>query len=64
VERPGALIRTGLRISSMVTLPFDRVVTDAGSAPYPRYWNTKMKREALVPIDDEVGYHWPKRPSR
>jgi len=48
------LIRTGLRISSATGLPFDCVVTDADGAPYLRYWNTKMKREALVPIDDEV----------
>lgn len=48
------LIRTGVRISSAVGLPFDCVVTDTDGAPYLRYWNTKMKREALVPIDDEV----------
>ena len=48
------LIRCGLRISSAVTLPPDCVVTDAGGAPYLRYRNTKMKREALVPIDEEL----------
>ena len=48
------LIRCGLRISSAVTLPPDCVVTDAGGAPYLRYCNTKMKREALVPIDEEL----------
>jgi Phage integrase family len=48
------LIRGGLRISSAVTLTFDCVVTDADGAPYLRYHNTKMKREALVPIDDEL----------
>jgi integrase len=48
------LIRAGLRISSAVALPFDCIVTDADSAPYLRYYNTKMKREALVPIDEEV----------
>ncbi len=48
------LIRTGLRISSAVGLPFDCMVTDTDGAPYLRYWNTKMKREALVPIDEEV----------
>ncbi len=48
------LIRCGLRISSAVTLPWDCVVTDADGAPYLRYYNTKMKREALVPIDDEL----------
>jgi len=48
------LIRTGLRISSATGLPFHCVVTDADGALYLRYWNTKMKREALVPIDEEV----------
>ncbi len=48
------LIRCGLRISSAAGLAFDCTVTDADGAPYLRYYNTKMKREALVPIDDEV----------
>jgi integrase len=48
------LIRAGLRISSAVGLPFDCIVTDAEGAPYLRYYNTKMKREALVPIDEEL----------
>ena len=29
-------------------------VRDADGAPYLRYYNRKMKREALVPIDDEL----------
>ncbi|HVH80989.1 MAG TPA: tyrosine-type recombinase/integrase, partial [Stellaceae bacterium] len=48
------LIRCGLRVSSAAGLPFDCTVTDADGAPYLRYYNTKMKREALVPIDDEL----------
>ena len=48
------LIRCGLRISSAVSLPWDCTVTDANGAPYLRYYNTEMKREALVPIDDEL----------
>jgi len=48
------LIRCGLRVSSAAGLPFDCTVTDADGAPYLRYYNTKMKREALVPIDDEI----------
>jgi integrase len=48
------LIRCGLRISSAVGLPFDCTITDADGAPYLRYYNTKMKREALVPVDDEI----------
>ena len=48
------LMRCGLRISSALTLPFDCVSRDPGGAPYLRYVNTKMKREALVPIDEEL----------
>jgi integrase len=48
------LIRCGLRVSSAAGLAFDCTVTDADGAPYLRYYNTKMKREALVPIDDEL----------
>jgi integrase len=48
------LIRCGLRISSATGLAFDCTATDADGAPYLRYYNTKMKREALVPIDDET----------
>ena len=32
----------------------DCVITDPDGAPYLRYYNHKMKREALVPIDDEL----------
>jgi integrase len=48
------LVQCGLRISSALTLPFDCVVRDNQSAPYLRYYNTKMNREALVPIDEEL----------
>ena len=48
------LIRCGLRISDALKLPFDCVVTDDAGAPYLRYRNNKMKREALVPVDDEL----------
>jgi integrase len=48
------LIRCGLRLSSAVTLDWDCVVTDDAGAPYLRYWNTKMKREALVPADEQI----------
>jgi site-specific recombinase XerD len=46
------LMRCGLRISSALTLDHDPVVRDGDGAPYLRYLNTKMKREALVPIDE------------
>jgi integrase len=46
------LIRCGLRISDALKLPFDCTVADDSGAPYLRYFNHKMKREALVPLDD------------
>ena len=48
------LIRCGLRISDAAGLPYDCVVRDGDSAPYLRYWDQKMKREALVPVDEET----------
>jgi integrase len=48
------LVRCGLRISSALTLDFDCLVHDGHGAPYLRYFNTKMKREAAVPIDEEL----------
>ena len=48
------LMRCGLRASDAAGLPFDCVVRDAEGAPYLRYYNRKMKREALVPIDEEL----------
>jgi integrase len=48
------LIRCGLRVSDALKLPFDCVALDAGDAPYLRYRNHKMNREALVPIDEQL----------
>ena len=48
------LIRCGLRISSARTLAFDCLLHDGQGAPYLRYVNTKMRREAAVPIDEEI----------
>jgi len=48
------LIRCGLRIGDACRLALDAVVHDADGAPYLRYFNRKMKREALVPIDEEL----------
>ena len=48
------LMRCGLRVSDAAKLPFDCIACDADGAPYLRYCNRKMKREALVPIDDEL----------
>jgi integrase len=46
------LIRCGLRVGDATRLPFDCIVRAADGAPYLRYVNHKLKREALVPIDD------------
>lgn len=48
------LMRCGLRIKDATRLPFDCLVHDADGAPYLRYLNHKMKREALVPIDEQL----------
>jgi integrase len=48
------LIRCGLRASDACTLGFDCLLHDGQGAPYLRYLNHKMRREAAVPIDDEL----------
>jgi integrase len=48
------LIRCGLRASDACTLPFDCLLHDGQGAPYLRYFNNKMKREAAVPVDEEL----------
>jgi integrase len=48
------LMRCGLRITDALGLLRDGIARDADGAPYLRYYNHKMKREALVPIDDEL----------
>jgi integrase/ferredoxin len=48
------LMRCGLRITDALRLGSDCVVADAEGAPYLRYLNHKMKRDALVPIDEQV----------
>jgi len=48
------LTRCGLRISSALALDLDCLLHDGQQAPYLRYFNTKMKREAAVPIDEDL----------
>ena len=48
------LVRCGLRVNDALRLKAACVITDAEGAPYLRYVNHKMKREALVPIDEEI----------
>ena len=64
------LISCGLRVADALALPRDCFVSDADGAPYLRYYNHKMSREALVPIDNELGGssasssgRWPERRS-
>jgi integrase len=48
------LMSCGLRVGDATTIAFDCVIRDGDGAPYLRYTNRKMKREALVPIDEQV----------
>ena len=48
------LMRCGLRVGDATKIAFDCVIRGGDGAPYLRYTNGKMKREALVPIDEEV----------
>jgi site-specific recombinase XerD len=41
---------TGLRVSSVVTLPRDALVIGSDNHPYLRYVNVKLQREAVIPI--------------
>jgi integrase len=49
------LIRCGLRITDATSITSGCLARDPDGAPYLRYFNRKMKREALVPIDEELG---------
>lgn len=48
------LIRAGLRIGDATRLELDCLVRDPQGGVYLRYRNHKMRREAVVPIDDEL----------
>jgi len=48
------LIRAGLRVGDACGLAFDCIIRGGDGAPYLRYLNNKMNREAVVPIDEEV----------
>jgi integrase len=48
------LMRCGLRVSDALRLGSDCVVPDSDGAPYLKYFNHKMKRDALVPIDEQL----------
>lgn len=48
------LIGTGLRQTDAYRLEIDCLVRDGNGAPYLRYRNHKMNREAVVPVDDQL----------
>jgi integrase len=48
------LMRCGLRVGDATKIGLECVIRDADGAPYLRYFNNKMKREALVPVDEEL----------
>lgn len=48
------LMGTGLRVGDACRLGIDCVVRDPQGAPYLRYRNHKMRRDALVPISDDL----------
>ena len=48
------LVRCGLRASDAITLEFNCLTHDGQGAPYLRYVNHKMRREAAVPIDEDL----------
>jgi integrase len=45
---------TGLRVSSIVTLPRDALQVGSDNHPYLRYMNVKLRREAVIPIGPEL----------
>ena len=45
------LMATGLRVGDGCRLALDCIVLDGQGAPYLRYRNHKMRRDAVVPID-------------
>lgn len=48
------LIGTGLRIGDATRLTIDCLVRDPQGAPYLHYRNHKMRRDAMVPIDEHL----------
>lgn len=48
------LIRTGLRVGDACKLGTGCLVRDGQGAPYLHYRNHKMRRDAMVPIDDQL----------
>ena len=49
------LMGTGLRVGDGCKLALDCIVRDGQDAPYLRYVNHKMRRDAFVPVDADAG---------
>jgi integrase len=48
------LIETGLRSIDCLRLPFAPVTTDEAGAPYLKFFNHKLSREAIIPISQRL----------
>lgn len=48
------IARTGMRVSSVVTLPRDAMLLGSDGHPYLRYINVKMGRESVLPISPDL----------
>ena len=48
------LIETGLRSVDCLRLPYDPITTDEAGAPYLRFYNHKLSREAIIPVSNRV----------
>jgi integrase len=48
------LMETGLRSVDCLRLPLDPITTDEAGAPYLRFYNHKLSREAIIPISERL----------
>jgi hypothetical protein len=48
------LIETGLRSVDCLRLQFDPITTDEAGAPYLKFFNHKLSREAIIPISERL----------
>ena len=48
------LIETGLRSVDCLRLPFDPITADEAGAPYLKFRNHKLSREAIIPVCDRL----------
>lgn len=48
------LIETGLRSVDCLRLPYDPITVDQAGAPYLRFFNHKLTREAIIPISQQL----------